>query len=70
MTVKWKWAIGTGVGALLIFGFFSFFLFKIVTDSLYSEEHRDVESTVTQVRSRLQNANEINFKTTNIFRPD
>ena len=70
MSLKWKWAIGTGVGVLLIFALFSFFVFKIVTDSLYAEEHRDVESTVTQVRSRLQNANEINYKTTDIFRPD
>jgi signal transduction histidine kinase len=70
MSLKWKWAIGTGVGALLIFGLFSFLLFKNVTGSLYSEEYKSVETTVNQVRDRLQSADNINDKVTDTFRPD
>lgn len=70
MSLKWKWAIGTGVGALFIFGLFSFFLFKNVTDSLYSEELRNVEATVNQVHDRLQNEEVVDYKTTNTFRPN
>ena len=70
VSLKWKWAIGTGVGVLIIFGLFSFFLFKILTGSLYSVERHNVENTISQVNDRLRSAQVINYQTTNIFRPN
>ena len=70
VSLKWKWAIGTGVGVLVIFGLFSFFLFKILTGSLYSVERHNVENTISQVNDRLRSAQVINYQTTNIFRPN
>lgn len=70
MSLKWKWAVGTGVGALFIFGLCSFFLFKSVTDSLYIEEFRNVETTVNQVQDRLRNENVVDYKSTNTLRPN
>ncbi len=60
----------TGVGVLVIFGLFSFFLFKILTGSLYSVERHNVENTISQVNDRLRSAQVINYQTTNIFRPN
>ncbi|GEP19345.1 HAMP domain-containing histidine kinase [Pediococcus argentinicus] len=70
ISLKWKWAMGTGVGVLLIFGLFSFFIFRVIANSAYSQEHSRVESTMNLVSSRLQGIQKIDQKSVQILRPD
>ena len=69
ISLKWKWSLLTGLGAVLIFAAFSFIMFSSVTRYLYLKESQQTNEVATQINNRLSKNDEINTQTSRSFIP-
>lgn len=71
-SLKWKWALGTAFGVLVIFAVFAVLIFDSFTSVLIKEERAHVNDTIQVVENRLSSfQSELNIKSvTPILRPE
>ncbi|AEV95380.1 HAMP domain-containing sensor histidine kinase [Pediococcus claussenii] len=70
ISLKWKWAISTGMGFLVIFALFSFFIFRSITFSMYEQERNSVDLTLNQIGNRLGSETKISSSGIDLLRPE
>ena len=58
MSLKWKWALGTAIGVLLIFAVFSALIFQSFSGVLLDKEKKDVQNTLRTVTQQLSRENQ------------
>lgn len=59
MSIKVKWAVGTGLGVLVIFAIFALLLFQSFSSLLLREQRQETQTVVQAVTSRLNTTTEM-----------